>query len=58
MESLYAHYPGLIVMTPATVEDAYTMLIEAVAIVAGATYHFCPWNEEIPAPAPLAPALS
>jgi pyruvate dehydrogenase E1 component beta subunit/2-oxoisovalerate dehydrogenase E1 component beta subunit len=32
MESLYAHYPGLIVMTPATVEDAYTMLIEAVAI--------------------------
>src|SRR6202163_3927948 len=32
MESLYAHYPGLIVMTPATVEDAYTMLIEAIAI--------------------------
>jgi pyruvate/2-oxoglutarate/acetoin dehydrogenase E1 component len=32
MESLYAHYPGLIVMTPATVEDAYTMLMEAVAI--------------------------
>jgi pyruvate dehydrogenase E1 component beta subunit/2-oxoisovalerate dehydrogenase E1 component beta subunit len=32
MESLYSHYPGLIVMTPATVEDAYTMLIEAVAI--------------------------
>jgi len=32
MESLYAHYPGLIVMTPATVEDAYTMLIDAVAI--------------------------
>ena len=32
MESLYAHYPGLIVMTPATVEDAYTMLIEAVGI--------------------------
>ena len=32
MESLYAHYPGLIVMTPATVEDAYSMLIEAVAI--------------------------
>ena len=29
---LYAHYPGLVVMTPATVEDAYTMLIEAVAI--------------------------
>jgi Pyruvate/2-oxoglutarate dehydrogenase complex, dehydrogenase (E1) component, eukaryotic type, beta subunit len=32
MESLYAHYPGLVVMTPATVEDAYTMLIDAVAI--------------------------
>jgi pyruvate/2-oxoglutarate/acetoin dehydrogenase E1 component len=32
MESIYAHYPGLIVVTPATVEDAYTMLIEAVAI--------------------------
>ena len=32
MESLYAHYPGLIVMTPATVEDAYTMLIDSVAI--------------------------
>src|SRR5512147_3195235 len=32
MESIYAHYPGLIVMTPATVEDAYSMLIEAVAI--------------------------
>src|SRR6187431_1719124 len=32
MESIYAHYPGLIVMTPATVEDAYTMLIEAVSI--------------------------
>ena len=24
MEALYAHYPGLIVMTPATVEDAYS----------------------------------
>src|SRR6202165_200326 len=32
MKALYAHYPGLVVMTPATVEDAYTMLIEAVAI--------------------------
>jgi len=32
MESLYAHYPGLIVVTPATVEDAYTMLLDAVAI--------------------------
>jgi acetoin:2,6-dichlorophenolindophenol oxidoreductase subunit beta len=32
MESLYAHYPGLVVMTPATVEDAFTMLLEAVAI--------------------------
>ena len=32
MESVYAHYPGLIVMMPATVEDAYSMLLEAVAI--------------------------
>src|SRR5919201_3848390 len=32
MESIYAHYPGLIVMTPATVEDAYTMLLDAIAI--------------------------
>jgi pyruvate dehydrogenase E1 component beta subunit/2-oxoisovalerate dehydrogenase E1 component beta subunit len=32
LETIYAHYPGLIVMTPATVEDAYSMLLEAVAI--------------------------
>ncbi len=32
MEALYAHYPGLVVVTPATVEDAYTMLLDAVAI--------------------------
>ena len=32
MEALYAHYPGLIVMTPATVADAYSMLLDAVAI--------------------------
>lgn len=32
MEALYAHYPGLVVMTPGTVEDAYGMLLEAVAI--------------------------
>ncbi|MEM7603112.1 MAG: transketolase C-terminal domain-containing protein [Verrucomicrobiota bacterium] len=32
LESIYAHYPGLVVMTPATVEDAYSMLIEAVKI--------------------------
>jgi len=32
MEALYAHYPGMVVMTPATVEDAYAMLLEAVAI--------------------------
>ena len=32
METIYAHYPGLIVMTPATVADAYSMLLEAVAI--------------------------
>ena len=32
MEAIYAHYPGLVVMTPATVEDAYGMLLEAVEI--------------------------
>lgn len=32
MEALYAHYPGLIVVTPATVEDAYSMLLEAIAL--------------------------
>ena len=32
IETHYAHYPGLVVMTPATVEDAYSMLLEAVAI--------------------------
>jgi len=32
MEALYAHYPGLIVLTPATVEDAYSMLLDAVAL--------------------------
>ncbi|MDE3098340.1 MAG: alpha-ketoacid dehydrogenase subunit beta [Verrucomicrobiota bacterium] len=31
-EAVYAHFPGLIVLTPATVEDAYSMLIEAVAL--------------------------
>jgi len=31
-EAIYAHYPGLVVLTPATVEDAYAMLLEAVAI--------------------------
>src|SRR3989449_9853675 len=32
METIYAHYPGLIVMTPATVEDASSMLLEAVSL--------------------------
>jgi pyruvate dehydrogenase E1 component beta subunit/2-oxoisovalerate dehydrogenase E1 component beta subunit len=32
MEAIYAHYPGVVVMTPATVEDVYTMLLEAVDI--------------------------
>jgi pyruvate/2-oxoglutarate/acetoin dehydrogenase E1 component len=32
MESIYAHYPGLVVVTPATVADAYSMLVEAVAL--------------------------
>src|SRR5271165_4773695 len=29
--AIYAHYPGVIVLTPATVGDAYSMLLEAVA---------------------------
>src|SRR5579859_5002123 len=32
IETIYAHYPGLVVLTPATVEDAYSMLLEAVAL--------------------------
>jgi len=32
LESLYAHFPGLVVLMPATVEDAYCMLLEAVAL--------------------------
>jgi acetoin:2,6-dichlorophenolindophenol oxidoreductase subunit beta len=32
MESLYAHYPGLIVVTPATVADAYSMLIDSIKL--------------------------
>jgi pyruvate dehydrogenase E1 component beta subunit/2-oxoisovalerate dehydrogenase E1 component beta subunit len=32
LEAVYAHWPGLVVVTPATVEDAYGMLLEAVAI--------------------------
>lgn len=32
LEALYSHFPGLIVMAPATVEDAYSMLLEAVSI--------------------------
>jgi pyruvate dehydrogenase E1 component beta subunit/2-oxoisovalerate dehydrogenase E1 component beta subunit len=32
LEAIYAHFPGIIVLTPGTVEDAYSMLLEAVAI--------------------------
>lgn len=32
LEAIYAHFPGLVVMTPATVEDAYSMMLEAIAI--------------------------
>lgn len=32
MEGIYAQYPGLIVLTPATVSDAYHMLIDGVAL--------------------------
>ena len=32
VEGLYAHYPGLVVLTPATVGDAYWMLLEAITL--------------------------
>jgi pyruvate dehydrogenase E1 component beta subunit/2-oxoisovalerate dehydrogenase E1 component beta subunit len=32
LEAIYSHFPGLVVFTPATVEDAYSLLLEAVAI--------------------------
>ena len=31
MEGIYAQYPGLVVLTPATVSDAYHMLLDGVA---------------------------
>jgi len=30
VENIYGHYPGLVVVTPATVRDAYSMLVESV----------------------------
>ena len=32
MEGIYAQYPGMVVMTPATVSDAYHMLVDSVKI--------------------------
>jgi pyruvate dehydrogenase E1 component beta subunit/2-oxoisovalerate dehydrogenase E1 component beta subunit len=32
LEAIYSYFPGLVVMTPGTVEDAYTMLLEAINI--------------------------
>lgn len=32
LEAIYAHFPGLVVVTPATVEDAYSLLLESVAL--------------------------
>ena len=32
MEAIYAHYPGLVVATPATVEDAYGLLLQSIAL--------------------------
>jgi acetoin:2,6-dichlorophenolindophenol oxidoreductase subunit beta len=32
VEATYAHYPGIVVLTPATVEDAYWMLLDAVEL--------------------------
>jgi pyruvate dehydrogenase E1 component beta subunit/2-oxoisovalerate dehydrogenase E1 component beta subunit len=31
-QSMYAHYPGLVILTPATVEDAYWMLLDSVKL--------------------------
>src|SRR4051812_50129596 len=40
MEAIFAHYPGLIVMNPATVGDAYSMLFEG-GVVGGFGNFFC-----------------
>jgi pyruvate dehydrogenase E1 component beta subunit/2-oxoisovalerate dehydrogenase E1 component beta subunit len=32
LESIYAHYPGLVVVCPATVADAYGLLLQAIAL--------------------------
>lgn len=32
MEAIYAHYPGLVVVTPATVADAHSMLLDSIAM--------------------------
>lgn len=32
IESIYSHYPGSVVVTPATVADAYSMLLQAVEL--------------------------
>ena len=32
MEAIYSHYPGIVVVTPATVSDAYHMLIQSVEL--------------------------
>lgn len=32
IETIYSHYPGCIVLTPATVADAYHMLLEGIAL--------------------------
>ncbi len=32
IEAIYSHYPGCVVLTPATVSDAYHMLLEGVAM--------------------------
>ncbi len=32
MEAIYAHYPGLVVATPATVEDAYGLLLQSIEL--------------------------
>ena len=57
MEAIYAHYPGLVVMTPATVEDAYDMLLEAIAIDDPVIFRAPPHTASWAAALPTAPAL-
>ena len=60
LEAIYAHWPGLVVVTPATVEDAYTMLLEAVAlddpVVFASTSFSTTTSKPKPSPRPRCPS--